>query len=135
MIRQLGQSLALVAMMASVINARCAISCSLQSIARSSTVQVSRVDPYRPGHACCPHQGVPKSNQQKDEIPCPHPVTVAAEAFPHTGNGSFNLIRDVGAVGLSHEYRPQLIATYFDPVASPDSSGPRRLSSISILRI
>src|SRR5260370_47807 len=57
MVKLLVQSLALIAMMASVINAQCAVSCALQSIAGSPASHAARVDPDHTGHACCPHHG------------------------------------------------------------------------------
>jgi hypothetical protein len=135
MVMLLGQSLALIAMMAPVINAKCAVSCTLQSIAGSPASHASRVDSDRTGHACCPHQGVPKPKQQKDEIPCPHPVQAADEARLNNTSASFNTMPAVVVVGSSNEYCRQLAETCLDPLIATDSSGLSHLPSIFILRI
>jgi hypothetical protein len=135
MVKLRAQSLALIAMMASVINAQCAVSCSVQSIAGSPTSHASQVDPDRTGHACCPHRGVPEPKQQKDEVPCPHPAPAADEARLNISSASLNTIPPVVEIGLSHEHSRQLAETYLDPRIAPNSSGLGPLSSIFILRI
>jgi hypothetical protein len=135
MVKLLGQSLALIAMVTSVINAQCAVSCSLQSFAGSPASQASRIDPDYTGHACCPHQGLPKPKQQKDEVPCPHPVRAAAEARLSNSSASFKVIPAAVEVGSSQEYGPQLAETCLDPLTAHISSGLSHLSSIFILRI
>src|SRR5258708_36915595 len=115
-------SLALIAMMASVINAQCAVSCSLQ------------VDPDPIHHACCPSQGAPKPGQQpKDEVPCPHPAPTADQA--RLNNNSANLDAVPIVVGLSHDCCPQLPGISVAPLTALASSGLSLRSSISILRI
>lgn len=136
MAKPLGQSLALIAMMVSVINAQCALSCSLPSIAGSpASPHASPVDPDRTGHACCPHQGVPKPKQQKDEVPCPHPIPAADEARLNKSSASFNAIPAVVVVGLGHQYCPELAETYLDSLTAPGSSDRSHLSSVFILKI
>ncbi len=135
MVKRLGQSLALIAMMASVIIAQCAVSCSLQSIAGSPASHASRVDADRTGHACCPHRGAPKPKQQKDGIPCPHPVPAADDARLSNSSASFNPIPAVIVTGLSHEYRPQLAEIDLESLTDRGSSDLLHLSSILILRI
>jgi hypothetical protein len=130
----LGQSLALMAMMASVINAQCAVSCSLQSIAGSAASHASRVDTDRAGHPCCPRRGAPQPKQQQDEIPCLHPVPAAGEALLNNSGASFNAIPVVVAVGLSHQYRPHQAEIFLAPPAAGSSDLPY-LSPIFILRI
>jgi hypothetical protein len=132
MVKLRGQSLALIAMVASVINAQCALSCSLQSIAGPTASHASRVDPDRTGHACCPHQGVPKPKQQTNEGPCPNPAPAADQV--RLNKTRLNMIPAVIVASLIREYCPQLAETYLDPFTVPDSSGQSH-SSISILRI
>ena len=134
MVKLRGQSLALIAMMASVINAQCAVSCSLQSIAGSTASHANRLDPDRAGHACCPQHRVPKPKQQQDEAPCPHPPPVS-EARLNNSSASFNTMQAVVVDALSNEYRPQLSETYLGRLTIPDCSGLTYLSSIFILRI
>ena len=131
----LGQSLALMAMIASVINALCAVSCSLQSIAGSPPSHARRVDSDGAGHACCPNQGVPKPKQQKREVPCPHQVPAADNARRNNSSTGFTAIPAAVEVGLSLQYCPQLAGRYLDPLTARDSLGLSHLSSISILRI
>jgi hypothetical protein len=135
MVKLLGQSLALIAMTASVINAQCAVSCALQSNAAGSPAQhVIRVDPDRAGHACCRHQSVPKPKRHKDEVPCSHPVPAAA-ARHNTSIAIFSTIPSAVIVDLNHQYCLHSAEKYLDPLVAPDSSGQGHLSSIFILRV
>ena len=135
MAKPLGQSLALIAMMLSVVNAQCAVSCSRQSIAGSpASPYASHVDPDRIGHGCCPHQGVPKPKQQKDEVPCTHPIPTAGEARLNNTSASFNAIPAV-VMSLSHQDCPQLGETYLHAIAAPGPWDRSYLSSIFILKI
>lgn len=135
MVKLLGQFLALIAMMVSVINAQCVVSCALQSIAGSPASHASPVDPDRTRHACCRHQGVPKPKHQKGEVPCPHPIPPSDEARLNNAGTSFNTIPAEVVIGFSNEYRPQLAETYLDLRTAPDASGVSHLLSIFILRI
>lgn len=80
MVRFLERILALVAIMASAINAQCAMSCSLQPIAHFSSNLLSRAALVSNSHACCPHQGTQTQKPQSDSGPCAHPVPSSYEA-------------------------------------------------------
>ncbi len=134
MVKLLGQFLAIVTMMASVVNAQCVVSCSFQSGTRSPAPQASRVESNRTGHTCCKHQGVPKQKQQKDDAPCPHPI-LTNEARLENKSGSFNSVAAVVVALSGDQYCPPVAETYPGLLTTPDSSGLNRLSSISILRI
>lgn len=134
MSKQLGQFLALVTMMASVINAQCVVSCSLQTVTRSSASQASRVETSRAGHSCCKHRGAPEQKQKKDDVACPHPAPTADEARLENNGSSFNLIPAM-VVAISDQYRPLVSETYPGPLTVPESSCLNHPSSISILKI
>lgn len=127
MVKRFGQSLALIAMMASVVNAQCAASCSLYTIAATLVDQTS--------HSCCPRQDEPKPEQHKDQVPCPHPAPASAEARINNSIASFNPIPAAIVASLGHEIRPQLPETFLSRPAASNSSGSISLSLIFILRI
>jgi len=70
MLRSLGQVLALFALMASVVNAQCAMSCSLQTGLRS---QIPASPAHRVSgvaHACCPASRIPTNAPPRPQGPC-----------------------------------------------------------------
>src|SRR5450755_421293 len=129
-----GQLVALAALIASVINAQCAVSCSLQVIPGRRSSQVTALDSGRAGHSCCAHKGVPNQRQQKDETPCPYPAPSADQARIES-IASFSPALAWIAVLPTHQDPPLPAEIYLDPLPTPDSSGLSPLSSISILRI
>ncbi|SRR6266699_1644488 len=137
MIRQLGKVFALAAMMVSIINAQCAISCSIQSL-RGSTpvVQSSGALIHGASHACCPH-GVPSPKQSPDNT-CPHPVTHTDEARVENNDGATALYNGNQAALIVEPIRElSSLPAYstVEPAPASASSGPTFLSSITILRI
>jgi hypothetical protein len=132
-IRQLGKVLALVAMMASVVNAQCAMSCSLQS-GNPPTVAPKPIVMDVTTHACCPDQ-VPDSRRTPN---CPHPLSHTDEARIENnvaGVGCFTGIQAGPIVrsALTFSLLPQSGNTI--SVASVNSSGQSLLALIPILRI
>lgn len=84
MLKYFGQFLAIVAVLASAINAQCAISCSMQTMTRSAAGRTTSVHAPRTGHACCPEQNAPvPSDQNQHQQPCPDPSpNLSALAVP-----------------------------------------------------
>src|ERR1700709_1646700 len=80
MSRGVVRMLALVRMMASVVNAQCAVSCA--SLAPAETTSVAQVFVHQKDHACCPRHGSPKT-QETPAMPCgqttPHADAVRLE--------------------------------------------------------
>jgi hypothetical protein len=134
MVRRLGQLAALLAMMAFIVNAQCALLCSLPSSA-SLPADASQVDPDQSDHACCPHQGQPKPTQPKDERPCPPSAPTADATRLNISSANLNPAPDVIAVGSGHEYCPSLDGSHRSSLTG--SVPPRRShpSSIDILRV
>jgi hypothetical protein len=130
MFKLLGHFLALAAMTASVLNAQCAVSCSLHSNTPSPSSETGRSD-----HSCCPHKGAPAPTQQKDGDPCHHSVAAADEVRLKNSGISFSSIPLAIVVGWSYEYGPQFPKTHLDPPAAPDSTGLLQALLISILRV
>ena len=91
MFRFLGRALAIVAVMASAVNAQCALSCSLQA-SHHVRPSVSLAQAAHAGHACCPDLKSPARNEApRQKQPCPTPVVVVTEgnfidAFQFAGN-------------------------------------------------
>lgn len=137
MFRLLGQFLTVVALMASVINPWCAVSCSLQAIAGSSSSVASAVDIDRADHAdhaCCSHQCIPKPNEQKGHGPCLHRLPPTEARFESSSAG-LNFIPPAVLVGWTSQYGPLIAATHLRSLTPPGASSLSRLSSKSILRI
>ena len=134
MAKMLGQFLAIMTMMASVINAQCIMSCAFQSGTSSRAPQASRVESNRAGHTCCNRQGVPKQKQRKDDAPCRHPA-LTHEARLENKTGGFNSVAAVVLALSADQYGPPVAETYSGLSTTPDYSGFGRLSSISILKI
>jgi hypothetical protein len=133
MVKQPARVLALIAMMACIVNAQCAVSCSLQPIAASSATHESAADPNLADHECCPHPGAPQPKQQKNKVPCPHAGPPANDVA--LGKSGITLIPGVVAAGVAPEYRPRLVEIDHDPPTASASPGLSHLSSIFILRI
>lgn len=126
------QILALVTMMASVVNAQCAISCSLLSMGEPS--RASHVLVEQKEHSCCPHHGSP--NRQAPGTPCGQ-TTTHTDAARLESNGAVVCIvmPVVATVRTFAEVLPPLKSNpYADRVLAPGSSGPG-FRSVSILRI
>ncbi len=130
MFKLLGHFLALTAMTASVLNAQCAVSCSLHSNTTFPSSETGRSE-----HSCCPHKGAPAPTQPKGGDPCHHTVAAADEVRTKSSSISFNSIPLGIVVGWSREYGPQFPKTHLDPPTAPDSSGLTEPSLISILRV
>ena len=85
MVSYIGRFVAIFAMVASGINAQCAMSCSLQPVVLSSRVEKQSVHPPRAGHACCPEQKAPApadQHRQQRQKPCSDPaLTLTDLAF------------------------------------------------------
>jgi hypothetical protein len=133
MVKMLGQFLAIVTMMASVVNAQCVVSCSFQSATRSPAPFASRVQSNRTAHSCCQHQGLPKQKQQKNDAPCPHPI-LTNEARLENKVGSFHSVA-VAVVALSGDRYCFPVAGTRISLIALDSPGFSHPSSSSILRI
>jgi hypothetical protein len=82
--RRLGKTLALVAVMASALNAHCVLSCSLQSLAPGAPhsahmdMNMDMDMPMPSGHDCChgPEQSKPSNDQTHQ--PCSDPLLLVA---------------------------------------------------------
>lgn len=77
MFRRFGQFLALIAVMASVLNAQCALSCSMQEVSKTGQNQASFVESADMGHAgheCCPGETTPKPTKDDKSRSCSDPL-------------------------------------------------------------
>jgi len=126
MFKLLGHFLALVAMMASVLNAQCAVSCSLQS----EPGGINRTQ-----HSCCPHQDTPKPKEHRHDVSCPQPLPAASKDRAEHTSASSGSIAAMAMADFSHQCRPLTAQTFLDPLQPADSPGLSQPPSISILRI
>jgi hypothetical protein len=134
MFKLLGHFLALAAMTASVINAQCAVSCSLHSSSRSPSSEASPANLGGSDHSCCPHRRAPGPTQPKDN-PCHRTVAIADNVRLNDNSISFNSIPLGIVVGWSQEYGPQFGKTPLDSLTAPDPPGPSQPLLVSILRV
>ncbi len=135
MLKRLGQSLALVAMMASVLNAQCVAFCSLKSTTQSPSSEASGIDLNQTQHSCCPHHGAPKPEERKHEVPCPPPLAAASKDRAEHASAIPDLTVALIAADFSHQYRRLTANTFSVPLSPPDWLGLSQFSSISVLKI
>jgi hypothetical protein len=122
MIRRWVQLLALMTMAVSVVNAQCAMSCSLLSMMAPA-----------PGHSCC-HHGSP--SRQAPGTPCDRTVVHADAARLEFSGAAVWVVVPVAATAATfREFLPPPTSRpYADRFPAPDSSGPG-FRSVSVLRI
>src|SRR5579872_6426364 len=83
MFRRFGQLLALIAVMASVLNAQCALSCSMQALPQTGQSQPNIVQSAGTGHAgheCCPGETTPKPTKDDKSRSCSDPLLTTNSA-------------------------------------------------------
>lgn len=135
MLRRFGQMLAILAVVASVLNAQCALACSLAAhesapAEKYATVQVPAAD-----HACCPATQNPKRSRTQDHAPCPdsHSATLSApsESFaPELSVGVAGIMPSPVACAVPRfRTAAQLSTAQFTPAL------PGLVSSFAVLRI
>ena len=135
MLKLLGHFLALTAMTASVINAQCAMSCSLHSDSRSPSSEASPPNLGGSDHSCCPHRRAPGPMQPKGGNPCHRTVAIADGVRLNDNRISFNSMPLAIVVGPSHEYGPQFAKTPLNSLTAPDPPGLSQPFLVSILRV
>jgi hypothetical protein len=133
--KSFGHILALVTMMALVINAQCLVSCSIQAVPGPVSAPSSQVLVHEKGHACCPHPG-PSNTHGKSDSPCRHPLTQSDAArleAPSTVNliaVPVSLVAQPGSGSL-----PILSLGRFDIYQVRVQSRPPLLSPLAVLRV
>ena len=138
MFKLLGQLLALVAIMASALNAQCAVSCSLITPALSSeprSINAGQSDADQSQHACCPHQSAPNPKQPRHNVPCPPPLPAASKDRAEQTNASSDSLGTTFELDFSHQCGPLAANGFIDHVAPAEPPTLKRRSSISILRV
>jgi hypothetical protein len=98
--RRLGKILALIAVMASAINAQCVLSCSLLALPLSTPDEARIVQPVHSGHACCPgsEQSKPDKEKERAHQPCSDPLLI------------------IGNLSFANTTHAVAVAQYLDPV-------------------
>ena len=134
MLRVFGQFVAIIAVMATAINAQCALSCSLQLAKRITPHQASSVESSRPSHPCCPVKKSPVPEKQNGNTLCPDAVP-ALSAAGVSGSSQFvtaPLSLEIASTLPAVPTLPRQLSTL---PALVDSSGLRGGSAFSVLRI
>jgi hypothetical protein len=137
MFRLVGQFLAIVAVMASAVNAQCALSCSMQGMTGNAPHQ-AHIAPSRSGaHACCPAQNAPAPNGKElpqQQQPCPIPVVTAGEivAANSIQYSAVAQVIDGPTLASLDQYLP---VRRYAPSVFVDSSGIPDVPAFAILRI
>lgn len=123
----------MIAMVASAINAQCALSCLTQASIHHSGMHAGAHE--TDSHACCSHGKAPDRKQPKNEQPCPTPLpTVTATVVIPAAqqiylDHSVNLA--LGAHAITH-----VLPVQWQPTSiSSDSSGLHHPPAFSVLRI
>lgn len=137
MFRLAGQFLAIVAVMASAINAQCALSCSMQGMPGNGPHQTHSVRSQGGAHACCPNRNIPTPHGEErpqQQQPCPIPVVTTSDivaANPIQYSAVAQLFEGPTPVSLD-QYLP---VRRYAPSVFPDSSGIPDIPVFAILRI
>lgn len=137
MFRLAGQFLAIVAVMASAVNAQCALSCSMQGMTGNVPHQAHIVPSRSGAHACCPAQNTPAPDGKElpqQQQPCPIPVVTAGDivaANPIQHSDVAQLFEGPKPVSLD-QYLP---VRRYAPSVFVDSSGIPDIPAFAILRI
>ncbi len=138
MFRFAGQFLAIVAVMASAINAQCALSCSMQGMTGNARRQAQSVRSHGGAHACCPTQHAPaphgKERSQQQQQPCPIPVATTSDVAVANAIQYSDVAQlfDGPAIGSLSQDLP--VRQYAPPVFV-DSSGIPIIPAFAVLRI
>ncbi len=137
MFRLAGQFLAIIAVMASAINAQCALSCSMQGTPGKAPHQAHIVRSQGDAHACCHNRHTPApqgEEQPQQQQPCPIPVVTAGEivaAYPIQYSAVAQVI-DGPTLASLDQYLP---VRRYAPSVFVDSSGVPDIPAFAILRI
>src|SRR5579883_1908795 len=132
--RSFGQFLAMIAMVASAVNAQCALSCFAQASPSPATIHAA-AHHSNPAHSCCSHGKSSDRKERKNEQPCPTSLpgvsaNVVITAAQQTGTLHFeNAAFGAHATMVVLPLRWQL-ATVFN-----DSPGLHHPPAFSVLRI
>ena len=133
MFRRVGRFLALIAVVASALNAECALSCSMRvltgkTLPPGQTTEAASSAP----HPCCPARKTLPSERNGAEKPCSDPMTIGEAA-------ASALLQNQDAVqflGLALDYRSDiLMSAQGTPSTLAVDSRLRDLPSFSILRL
>ncbi len=131
--KRLAQFFALFAMMVSVVNAQCAVSCEIT--APSPSKNSAGITVNQEQHACCPHEGAPEPKQGKEKVPCPQPLPAASKDRAVQSDTGVDLML---TVLLTDSIDRDLFVTAkgrFDSPLFSTGPAPNQSSSVFILKI
>src|SRR5689334_15808120 len=128
MFRRFGQLLVLIAVMASVLNAQCALSCSMQALPQTSPNEANVVQSSgtgHAGHACCPGEATSKPTKDHKSRSCSDPLLTTNSAdVPNVTNVvalyGFDLALILRSEHVAQGLRSTLTPSLVDSPASPD---------------
>jgi hypothetical protein len=138
MFRFAGQFLAIIAVMASAINAQCAVSCLLQPVTmRSAGHEAKSVQAPRNLHPCCPGQNTAAPHgkeRHQQQQPCPIPIVTTSDLAVSNLIEHSDTPRLFYGPALPSLDRDLPVRQYAPPVFV-DSSGIPDIPAFAILRI
>ena len=131
MFKGFGQCLALLAMTAFLVNAQCALSCSLQPVLAAAA------EAKTTAHACCPNHKTPaRQTRPTSPVPCANATPLSAEARLELDSASSLAYPPVASAAVPVISRSPLARNSSAPlVLARAAAGPGLLSSIGILRV
>ena len=134
MLKYIGQILAMFAMVASAINAQCALYCSLRMAPNSAAYRASGAPSSGTGHSCCPERKAPLTDtQNRRQHPCADPLaTVVGGIAPASQSLDAPQCFDSAFRPSSNR---SLQVKRFPPPLVVDSSGIFAFPAFSVLRI
>ncbi len=131
------QLFALVAMMVSVVNAQCAVSCEIAAPSASrNSAGIAAISVDQEQHGCCPHEGAPEPKQGKPNVPCPQPLPAASQDRAGQSDAGVDSMLTVLLTDSSDQDPPVPAKGRFDSLLLL-STGPafNQPSSVFILKI
>ncbi len=133
-----GQFLALIAVMASALNAQCALSCSMQALPQTAPTQANILESAAAGHVghgCCPGETTPRPTKDDRSRQCSDPLLTINSVEVGT---TTTVIGGLHYFDLALAPSPDLFAPLHDSIprhASTDSIASRDVQAFFVLRI
>ena len=134
MFRLFGQFFAIVAVLASAINAQCALSCAFQAMVHSSVIHGDYVESASAESSCHPEDQAPGPDGNDTGIPCSHTVLSVSSFDAGNAPRSLSTLPHFDAAPFNR-LNALMVVTRTPPRIMPASPACRDVSVFSILRV
>ena len=138
MLRRFGQLLALIAVIASVLIAQCALSCSMQALSRTATNEAAFVQSAgteQAGHECCPDETAPRPTKNDRTQLCSDRLLTTGSVDVANAPVTAQVLHHFDFVPVSSSESLAPLHLSLRQQAPPDSVISRAVQAFFILRI